>query len=466
MAGPRISAAALARLLNSAPQPIYVLDGDLAIVFLNQACRDWLGERADALLGQRCVYHSVDAGKPDGLAASLCPPPSVLCGDAATSTLVVTGGDGQAVERAALFTPLRNGTDSAFGVVAIVDEPVDVEHVASSRLSGGVASGLPYSGSGDGTALHEGICRFRREAAARYGADRLIGEGPAMQLARRQVELAAASRCGVLLVGPPGSGRQRLAAAIHYGSAIKPGGAVSAGTLLPLDCALLGSDFLPAAGAAITNTMGREPGTLLLHRVDELSAEVQVQLADLLMRRACAWRLIATAAEPLKELSRRGQFRDDLAALLSTITIELPPLAQRREDLPLLTQMFLEDCNAVGSRQLGGFSAAALERLDAYGWPGNLDELAEVVAESHRRAAATEIGVADLPERLHVAAQAAAHPRRAEETIVLDEYLARVERELIRRALGRAKGNKAKAARLLGVTRPRLYRRMLQLGLE
>ena len=72
----------------------------------------------------------------------------------------------------------------------------------------------------------------------------------------------------------------------------------------------------------------------------------------------------------------------------------------------------------------------------------------------------------DLPERLHVAAQAAAVPRRVDETIVLDEYLGRVERELIRRALARAKGNKARAARLLGVTRPRLYRRMVQLGLE
>lgn len=85
---------------------------------------------------------------------------------------------------------------------------------------------------------------------------------------------------------------------------------------------------------------------------------------------------------------------------------------------------------------------------------------------AHRRASAAEIGVDDLPEQLHLAAQAAAYPRRPEETIVLDEFLGRVERELIRRALARAKGNKAKAARLLGLTRPRLYRRMVQLGLE
>jgi DNA-binding NtrC family response regulator len=159
-------------------------------------------------------------------------------------------------------------------------------------------------------------------------------------------------------------------------------------------------------------------------------------------------------------------FRADLAAMLSTIVISLPPLAQRRGDLPLLAQLFLEDCNAAGGRQIGGFSQAALDRLDAFPWPGNLDELAQAVAEAHRKAAGPEIGVDDLPEKLRAAAQAAAQPRRVDETIVLDEYLGRVERELIRRALTRAKGNKARAARLLGMTRPRLYRRMVQLGLE
>ena len=73
--------------------------------------------------------------------------------------------------------------------------------------------------------------------------------------------------------------------------------------------------------------------------------------------------------------------------MLSTITIELPPLAQRREDLPLLAQVFLEEANARGGKQLGGFSPEALDRLDAYSWPGNIDELAQMVAESHAGAA-------------------------------------------------------------------------------
>jgi DNA-binding NtrC family response regulator len=167
----------------------------------------------------------------------------------------------------------------------------------------------------------------------------------------------------------------------------------------------------------------------------------------------------------LVDLSPRGLYRDDLAAMLSTITIELPPLAKRREDLPLLAQALLEEQNARSSKQLGGFSAEAIDRICAYGWPGNVAELADVVAEGHARAAGRLIARDELPERLRLAAEAAARPRRKEEPIQLDEFVARIERELIRRALAHAKGNKTKAARLLGLNRPRLYRRMVQLGL-
>jgi DNA-binding NtrC family response regulator len=281
-----------------------------------------------------------------------------------------------------------------------------------------------------------------------------------MQLARRQIELAANGRNSVLLVGPSGSGRRHLASTIHYAS--------PSGALMPLDCPLLEGDLLETIQAAFLREklLGEPPGTLLLHRVDEISVEVQMELAAVLLRRPSTWRVLATAAEPLIELAKRGKFRGDLAAALSTVTIELPSLRSRMEDLPLLAQAFVEECNARGTKQLAGFTSAALDLLHSHIWPGNLDELAEVVAEAHQRAAAREIDVGDLPERLRLANQAAAYPRRVDETIVLDDYLARIERELIRRALARAKGNKARAARLLGTTRPKLYRRMVQLGLE
>jgi DNA-binding NtrC family response regulator len=471
----RIHTTELARLLNSARQPIYVLDEELTLVFLNLACYQWLGV-GESLVGRRCAYHSSPtADSLDAVAAGLCPPPRVLSGETIIARVSHTAEDGRLIERGARFLPMGTEAEGLLGILVVMetaDKPPASGDCPNFRVgeNGTVPFDIAVSADEAGAiALHEHVRRFRQEAAARYRADRLIGQGPAMRLARRQVELAAASRSSVLLVGPPGSGRRHLAAAIHYGANPPSPGSYLAETLVPLDCALLGADLLEAVGAAVAraNVLGppTTPGTLLLHRVDELSADLQVELVGLFVRRPSAWRLVATSAEPLAELARRGKFRDDLAAALSTITIELLPLAQRRDDLPLLAQLFLEDLNAAGPRQIGGFTAAALDLLDAYGWPGNLDELAEAVAQAHRRAAGREIDVGDLPERFRLAGQAAVHPRRVEETIVLDEYLGRVERELIRRALSRAKGNKARAARLLGMTRPRLYRRMVQLGL-
>jgi DNA-binding NtrC family response regulator len=372
--------------------------------------------------------------------------------------------DGRQVERGAKFMPIGFGAEDLLAVVAVVEEHDVSPDPASESVDTMGGEKAVDVGAG---ALHEEIRRFRREAAARYGADQLIGRGPAMQLARRQVELAIAGGGSVLLFGPEGSGRRHVATSIHYGSA---DGSSAPGTLLPLDCSVLGADLLETVLSAMVREKFADahggPGSLLFHRIDELSSDLQVELAGLLTRRPSTWRLMATAADSLVELARRGKFRLDLAAALSTITIELPALAQRRDDLPLLAQLFLEEQNAGGSRQIGGFTPAALDVLDGYGWPGNLDELASVVAEAYLRAKDRTIDAADLPERLRLAGQAAAHPRRVEETIVLEAYLQRVERELIRRAIARAKGNKAKAARLLGTTRPRLYRRMEQLGIE
>ena len=128
--------------------------------------------------------------------------------------------------------------------------------------------------------------------------------------------------------------------------------------------------------------------------------------------------------------------------------------------------MFLEEFNARGGKQLSGFSPETLDQLAAYPWPGNIDELAAMVGEAFDRAERPLVSPADLPQRIYLAAAASRRPRRDAEPIELESFLAGIELELIRRALRLAKGNKTKAARLLGLTRPRLYRRMVQLGLD
>jgi len=453
MARARSSTAELAKLLNSVAQPIYVLDDEQTLVFCNRACLDWVGRTAEELQGRRCAYHSnPEVSGLEAVAAGLCPPPPAMAGREMSGTVACLAADGRLCRRRARFLPLLSDPEEVIGLVAVVD-PEDLPESETA------AAASPT----EAARLHEQIRSFRHQAAARWSPDRLLGESPAMCRARAQIALAAGSEASVLVVGPPGSGRQHVAHSIHYA---RRGG--SSGSLVPLACSVLGAELIRSTVAALAD---RRPspeqpgrGTLLLNDADQLPAEVQAELAEVFSGKSFPLRLIATARRPLLELPREG-YREDLAAVLSTVVIELPPLSERRGDLPMLAQLFLEEANQRSTKQVAGFSPEALDRLDQYPWPGNVDELAQVVARAHQRAEGPQIGVADLPERIHLAADAAAHPRRSPETIVLDEFLGRIERELIRRAMARAKGNKTRAAKLLGMTRPRLYRRLVRLGL-
>ncbi len=496
----RVRATALARLLNSVERPIYVLDDEGTIVFCNQSLLTTIGPAAIDLLGRRCTYHAAcesgaDATGPDATAAGLCPPPQAMAGRAVTGSVSWAGEDGVLHQRWARFVPLCDGTlpddespnDGApndkglvdvIGIVGLVDA-ADLPHGKTGV--GGEVAGQAISSAivSEAANLHRRVCEFRHTMTAAYRVDRLIGEGAAIRRTRRQVELAATTRASVLLVGPPGSGRQHVAKTIHYAERGPLAGNTatdketshkqSGGSLIPLACSVLDPDLIRSAVAALSGaSLGASTrhSTLLLNEADELPVEVQAELAAIFSQANFMPRLIATARRPLDELVAEGKFREDLAELLGTIVIELPPLARRRADLPLLAQMFVEEQNARGEKQIGGLTTEALDLLDGYDWPGNLDELALVIAEAHETAEAASITAADLPKTIHLAADAAGRARQPLETIVLDEYLAQIERELLQRAIKQAKGNKAKAARMLGLSRPRLYRRLLQLGLE
>jgi DNA-binding NtrC family response regulator len=238
--------------------------------------------------------------------------------------------------------------------------------------------------------------------------------------------------------------------------------------LVPQACALLESASLRSTLKALRLTHAAKDlsATLLLNDVDCLPGEIQAELGDLLRLDTLGMRVIATAVKSPLTLAADRQFSQELACALSTIVIELPSLSARLEDLPLLAQSFLEETNATSAKQLGGFSVEAIDQLAAHPWRGNVDELAAVVREAHGRGQFGEVTARDLPDSIRQAADAASHPARHDEAIEIEEFMTRVEREVITRALKRAKGNKSKAARLLGLTRPRLYRRLIQLGLE
>ena len=451
----RASANSLARLLEAVASPLYVVDNQRRIIFCNQALRDWTGLSAEELLGQECRYHSgAEPAGPPAIAAALCPPPETFHGRGASANVTLPQREGEPpqsdLERRTDFVPLGSDPEAANGVLAIVTA---------------AASGEDDRANSDSTPteLHARIQRQRRRLMVRYHVDRLWGDSPAMRQVRAQVLLAAAGKGSVAVSGPRGSGREHVARAIHYATAQG-----KAGPLVPLACPLLDSELLQATLRGLARAKSADPAqapALLLGDVDQLPAPAQLELARSLGGAAQPFRLLSTAREPLAEIAARGEFRPDLACLLSTLSIRLPPLVERLEDLPLVAQWFLEQVNSQGAKQVGGFSPEALDRLAGYHWPGDLAELEAFVTEAHANCRGDEVTPAELPPRIGLAADAMATPRKPEETIVLEEFLAKIERELIERALTQARGNKTKAARMLGMTRPRFYRRLVQLGL-
>jgi DNA-binding NtrC family response regulator len=464
----------LIQLLKESGRPIYALDGQRRIVFCNPALEAWLGLESRRIVGRLVEYHSDESG--DGGAAresggpltGLCPPPQALAGQSRTATVSCVTRDGRLLHRRAEFVPLHARAHLP-NSEAPRDAPLVhgrmLAFVAESDLSPqDLAAHLSAEPTTD--ELHTAIRRFRRSQAGRYAVETLLGDGSGIRRVRAQVVAAATSGANTLVVGPPGCGRSHVAHAVHYHAA---GDATA--KLVPLDAELLTDDALRRALDSVVGPAGTAANrpTLLVEQFDRLSPTHQSEFLAAIRRGQLNARIIATAGADYADDARNGPnplaVNAALSDAVSTITIRVPRLVDRLEDLPVLVQCFLEACNRDNPKQIGSMLPEALDLLALYGWPGELDELREVVAAAHRAANSPEIGPGDLPAVIHHAAKAAALPAKTRERIVLDELLAAIEREAILRALAQAGGNKSGAADLLGLTRPRLYRRLEQLGL-
>jgi DNA-binding NtrC family response regulator len=443
----------LTKLLDSSRRPIYAVSARRQIVYCNGALADWLGLKPDRIVGREVEYHS----EPDGAGrksvdmmgplAALCPPPLALAGEPGVGTVSCVARDGRLVHRQAEFIPLAVGGGGVLVLLSSAD--MSPQELATE-----------ISGEPSADELHRAIRRFRRTQAAQYGTPSLIGGNSAIQKVRAQAAAAAASGANVLIVGQAGSGRAHVARVIHYGAAID-----SDVVLAPLDCRVLNDDLLrrTLASFAASRSDARHRPTLLLENLEWLSAEHQSQLVEAIHHNAITARLMGTLTEEADRSST--ELVPALLDAVSTITIRMPRLVDRLEDLPILAQFFLEACNQGRAKQVGAVRPESLDLLALYSWPGELDELREVIAAAHRAATTPEITPRDLPAVIHHATSAAGMVRRQPERIVLDELLAKIEKELIERALAQSDGNKTEAAALLGMTRPRLYRRLVQLGL-
>ncbi len=448
----------LLHFLDEQRRPLYVLDEQGQIIYCNTACAEWCGLEAENLIGAHCRYHAGAAENAvDSAAAGLCPPPEVFSGSSLSAS-VVCGGENKR-RRGARFFWLEEG------ILAVLDfDDAALENTPFENTNAEPSSSLAQApGSRE---LHEALRNFTTNWRRKFHRRGLIGECLAMQRVRWQVEAAAKSRARVVIFGPRGSGREHVARTIHALS----GADDSIGPFVPLDCRLIDAEILQSSILALSRRCQESDvspaGVLALLDIDELSAEAQAELAGFLELSSFDMQIIATAREPFsfRQDDRQG-VRLDVQHALSAVVIGLPPLSQRPDDIPLLAQYFLEENNRGQSRQLSGFSDEALDFLAAYPWPENLDELVSAVEHACHNAEDRQVGADNLPEKIHVARRAMAHPPRKVEAIVLDDYLQNVETELVRRALAASKGNKTKAAKLLGVSRARLHRRIEHLGL-
>ena len=318
--------------------------------------------------------------------------------------------------------------------------------------------------------LRRRIRQLSHAAAEPYGPDQLVGRDPKMIEIYKMIGVLAENRTTVLITGETGTGKEVVARAIHYSSAEsdEPFIAVNC-TALPRT--LLESELFGHVKGAFTGAIQSRKGyfemagagTIFLDEIGGTSLEFQARLLRILeqreffpvgaenLRRTEA-RIIAATQKPLQELVRAGSFREDLHFRLNVMEVRLPPLRERRRDIPILAEHLLAQVGRELHHEVRILSDDALAFLNAYDWPGNVRELENTLT----RAAVLARGPVITPQHLHLGTSlnAAEKPNDT----APGETLADAERAHVQRILNRTEGNKRQAARILGISRSRLDR--------
>jgi DNA-binding NtrC family response regulator len=327
---------------------------------------------------------------------------------------------------------------------------------------------------------------LQSQLRSRYRFDRIVGHAPGLERVLEVVEKVADTDSTILITGESGTGKELIARALHYNSrrADRMFVTVNCGAI-PEE--LLESELFGHVRGAFTNAVshreGRfaiaDGGTLFLDEIGDMSPSLQVKLLRVLQDRSFEpvgssktvrvdVRVVAATHQDLSQAIREGRFREDLYYRLNVIPIEVPPLRERREDIPLLVHHFLELHAREKERKVTGIAPEALTRLAEYSWPGNVRELENLMERLVVLRGEGEIQLADLPEALR-AAPGASLPRAPQVPaggLSFNEVVERIETDLILQALERTAWNKNQAARLLGLHRTTLLEKIKRKGLE
>jgi two-component system, NtrC family, response regulator AtoC len=314
--------------------------------------------------------------------------------------------------------------------------------------------------------------QIRREA----GFERIVGQAPVMQRMFRTVEKIAEFKSTVLILGDSGTGKELLARAVHDHSPRKdkPFVAVNCGAI-PEN--LLESELFGHTRGAFTDAIRNKEGlfeeadggTLFLDEIGELPLGLQVKLLRVLQEdeirrvgenrpRKVDVRILAATIRDLTEEVKAGRFREDLFYRLNVMTVKIPPLRERPEDIPVLVEHFLQRCNTKLHTAVRGVEPDAMKLLVDYAWPGNVRELENLIERAVILCEGEVITPELLTDRVRAAPPAAAAVL-APGQISIKKTVRAIEEELIRRALAETRGNRTRAARLLEIShRTLLYK--------
>jgi DNA-binding NtrC family response regulator len=339
------------------------------------------------------------------------------------------------------------------------------------------------------TSLRREVRRLRREQREIHGAMRLIGSSPAMLEVMELVEKVCASQATtVLLEGDSGTGKNVVAKAIHYGSprAERPFVNITCSALTET---LLESELFGHERGAFTDAKMQKKGllevadggTAFLDEIGEMGMAMQAKLLRFLEEKTfkrvggtrdieVEVRIIAATNRDLQKAVQTGRFREDLYYRLKVIPIRLPTLRERRDDIPLLMQHFLDHFNQEFHKSTTHVDPAAMAALMAYDWPGNIRELRNFVERIMILETKETIELQDLPRAMR---EGGSVSRRGEERAEAEDVsmpvgsmtLEEMEREAIVRALEQVSHNQVRAAKLLGISRDTLRYRMKKFGL-
>jgi len=324
---------------------------------------------------------------------------------------------------------------------------------------------------------------LRQEVERRYSFDSIIGDSPAMQRVFEIMVKVAQTDATVLVTGETGTGKELVARAIHYSGSRKdrPFVAQNCGALPET---LLESELFGHMRGAFTGAHADKKGifeianhgTVFLDEIGETGASMQVRLLRVLQdgeirplgtaeTRHVDTRIIAATNRDLVEEVEARHFREDLYYRLRVVEIELPPLRERREDIPALAYHFLDRSNAKMGRHLEGFTNAAMDRLVAHPWKGNVRELENEIERTVALAGdARRIGVEMFSERLRGEGGGSSSGIHVPEG-QLNEAVDALKRQMITKAIDQT-GNKSRAAERLGIPRQSLQKMMKRLGME